>query len=110
MKKNDERLGKQFHLVDSLGGTHIPVKLKNRESGVVSFRLHRRGTGGNTKANGMREIHDEREAFELAASGSWGIRTFSPLTEKEGIRYLGVNVRDVRWTGSEGGPNNGSVE
>jgi hypothetical protein len=97
---SDEVLAKDFHLIDATGSVLIPMRMKNRDTGVVAFRLHRRGAGGNTKENGMREIMDEREAYRLVQSESWGIRTVCKRTGNKGIRYMGVKVREVRWTGA----------
>ena len=46
-------------------------------------------------------VLDEREAYRLVESGSWGIRTVCKRTGNRGIRYMGVRVREVKWTGAE---------
>lgn len=47
-----------FYLVHKNGDKLYPVKMKNRESGKICFRVSPGGTGGNKKEMGL-EIESE---------------------------------------------------
>jgi hypothetical protein len=59
-----------FYLISSTGQIVFPVRIRNVDTGRVSYRLSR---SGNTKAD-MLEIDDEAELLRLCLTGQWMVR------------------------------------
>ena len=93
----DERFAQTFHLVSSEGKKVVPVRMKNRDTGLVAFRLAKMG---NTK-DGQREVTDEAELLRLCETGQYQVRA-QPL-DKSGpanfVRPL-LNHRIVKSPGA----------
>lgn len=64
--------GSMFCLVHDSGDVLYPVKMKNRDTGVLAFRISPGGVGGNTKTIG-REEEDEAIVF-ARVQGGWAVR------------------------------------
>ncbi len=91
-------LAKHFHLVEDTGARLIPVMIEADATGDVGFVLYRKGHG-NTIGRTTKRLSDEREAYQLARFGHYGIRTLCERTGREALRILGDKVRSVEWTG-----------
>lgn len=68
--QTNDRFGYSFYLEHSSGARLYPVRMRNRDTGKLTFRISSRG---NTKAEG-REIEDESELYRLVASGTYSVR------------------------------------
>jgi len=79
------------------GSQWYPARMKNRETGLVAFRLSEGGAGGNTKEAGV-EVGSEDEMISLVleqgyavrmASGKGGVKSLFKLNGRwEGAAYL----------------------
>lgn len=67
---NEKRFSRSFHLVRNDGRIVVPVRMQNRETGRLAFRVARMG---NTKADTI-EITDENELLQLCQSGQYLVR------------------------------------
>lgn len=68
--------GKTFCLVHKSGVPLFPVRMKNRDTGRVAFRISQGGTAGNTKASGQEES-DEAQVFTRVINDGWAVRVAS---------------------------------
>jgi hypothetical protein len=68
-----------------------PVKIKNRDTGKLSFRLSEGGSGGNKKENGI-EIEDPLAMVELVIQKGFAVR-LSSLEKKQGLYK--INHRSI---------------
>lgn len=99
LRADPNALASHFYLVENSGAHLIPVRVRNSKTGVVAFVLHRKGSGNTRSARGTREIHDEREAYELVRWGHYAIRTVCERTGREALRIVGDRVERADWVG-----------
>jgi hypothetical protein len=66
----DDRFASTFHLVHRDGRKLVPVRMLNRDTGRVAFRVAKKG---NTK-DGQLEIFDEDELLRLCETGQYQVR------------------------------------
>jgi len=76
--KSDERFAKTFHLRRHDGRKVVPVMMKNRDTGVIAFRVAKMG---NTKESHI-EVTDESELLRYCESGLYQVRA-RPLDKSE---------------------------
>lgn len=79
----DERFAQTFHLVSNEGKKVVPVRMKNRDTGLVAFRLAKMG---NTK-DGQREVTDEAELLRLCETGQYQVRA-QPLDKSAPANFV----------------------
>ncbi len=80
---NDDRFAQTFHLVRHDGRKIIPVRMKDRDTGRVAFRV---AMMGNTK-EGQREVFDEAELLRLCESGQFQVRA-QPLDKSTPANFV----------------------
>ncbi|MEQ8484340.1 MAG: hypothetical protein RIB46_08245 [Pseudomonadales bacterium] len=71
----DDPFFRGFCLIHKSGVRLYPVRMKNRDTGRVAYRLSRGGTGGNTKEAGVEET-DESILIQRVKEG-WAVRAAS---------------------------------
>lgn len=64
---------RRFSFVLKNGKEVFPVRMKNRQSGLVAFRVSKGGRGGNTKENGL-EVQDENEMVHYVLELGYSVR------------------------------------
>lgn len=79
-----EKLGHLFCLIHESGDVLYPAKMKNRTTGVIAYRVSRKG---NTLADSI-ELHDEQEVLRYVRDLGYGVRTKSKTTERNGLYKL----------------------
>ncbi|NWF32319.1 hypothetical protein HH110_04565 [Stenotrophomonas sp. SAM-B] len=80
---NDDRFARAFHLVRHDGRVIVPVRMRDRDTGNVAFRVAKMG---NTK-DGQREIYDEVELLRLCESGQCQVRA-QPLDKSTPANFV----------------------
>ena len=80
---NGDRFARAFHLVRHDGRVIVPVRMRDRDTGNVAFRVAKMG---NTK-DGQREIHDEAELLRLCESGQYQVRA-QPLDKSTPANFI----------------------
>jgi len=75
---SNERFAKTFHLRRHDGRKVVPVMMKNRDTGVIAFRVAKMG---NTKESHI-EVTDESELLRYCESGLYQVRA-RPLDKSE---------------------------
>lgn len=98
LSRKSDLLAKHLYLVEETGARLIQVMIEADATGDVGFVLYRKGHG-NTIGRTTKRLSDEREAYQLARFGHYGIRTVCERTGREALRILGEKVRSVEWTG-----------
>ena len=81
---DDDIFGKTFCLVHKNGQRLYPVRMKNRDTGKVAFRISPGGKGGNTKDAGSEETN-ESVVFEKVTVDRWAVRVASLDRKTEGL-------------------------
>ncbi len=80
--KKRERLSQRLVFEMRDGDQMFPVRMKNRETGEVNFRLSEGGTGGNTKEKSI-EIESEDEMIRMVVQEKMAVR----LNNRTGTRF-----------------------
>lgn len=96
-----ERMCLRLRFVLHDGTELFPVRMKNRESGKVAFRLSKGGAGGNTIENTV-EVEDENEMIQLVCrkENPMAVRLLSGDDKRQGLyRKGGRSVRNVELDG-----------
>lgn len=89
---------RRFSFVLKTGEELFPVRMKNRQTGQVSFRVSKGGTGGNTKESGI-EVEDENEMVRYVLELGYGVRAATLDNKKYGLyKPDGRSVAQVRVT------------
>ncbi|MBH1604620.1 hypothetical protein I5U63_06090 [Stenotrophomonas maltophilia] len=90
---NGDRFARAFYLVRPDGRVIVPVRMRDRDTGNVAFRVAKMG---NTK-DGQREIYDEAELLRLCESGQYQVRA-QPLDKSTPANFVRplLNYRIVR--------------
>lgn len=75
----NDRISKKLVLIHKNGSRLYPVKMKNRDTGHIAFRLSK---GGNTKEDSI-EIQDELEMINKVIKENYMVRarTIKPVTK-----------------------------
>lgn len=95
MATNQERLSAAFSFELNNGIEVFPVKVKRRDTGNISFRVSRGGTGGNTIASG--EEVDESTMVRKVLSDGYAVRCSSKDGATKGLYKYGHRaVREIR--------------
>ena len=84
----DEIFGRTFCLIHKAGVRLYPVRVKNRDSGKVAFRISSGGKGGNTKDIGSEET-DESVVFGKVTVDGWAVRVASRGRKTKGLYKIG---------------------
>lgn len=77
-----------FYLLHQSGDKLYPVKMKNRDTGKVSFRVSKGGTGGNTKESGM-EVEDEYQMKKYVLEQGYAVRASTKNKSRNGLFKTG---------------------
>jgi len=85
---NRELFSNLFYLLHQSGDKLYPVKMKNRDTGKVAFRVSRGGTGGNTKESGM-EIEDEYLMKKYVFEQGYAVRASTMNKSRNGLFKIG---------------------
>jgi hypothetical protein len=83
----DEVFGNTFCLIHASGVRLFPVRIRNRDTGKIAFRISRGGTGGNTKDAGSEETN-EFVVFDRVIRDRWSVRVASLDCKIEGLYKL----------------------
>lgn len=78
-----------FYLEHISGDKLYPVKVRNRETGKVSFRVSPGGTGGNTREAGS-EVDCEFEVKRLVLDQGYAVRASTRNKSRNGLYKLGM--------------------
>lgn len=78
-----------FYLEHESGDRLYPVRMRNRDTGRVSFRVSVGGSGGNTKEAGH-EIDDEREVKRLVIEQGYAVRAATKNNARKGLYKIGM--------------------
>lgn len=90
------RHSNNFCLIHKSGDLLYPVRIRDRETGVVAFRLSRGGANGNTKALSLEE-NDEDLLLSRVVEDGWAIRASTLSGRRQGLYKLGRrNVIGIR--------------
>lgn len=73
-----------FYLLHQNGDKLYPVRMKNRDTGKIAFRVSKGGTGGNTKEVGM-EIDDEHLMKRYVLEQGYAVRAATLNRSREGL-------------------------
>ena len=96
----NDRLCTRVHFILHDGSELFPVRMKNRDTGHVAFRLSEGGTGGNTKEKTIEE-EDENRMIEMVCHKGMAIRLQSANGSRQGLyRKDGRSVRSVALDGN----------
>lgn len=85
---SEEKFSEFFYLEHKTGHKLYPVKVKNRESGVVAFRVSVGGKKGNTKEIGQ-EVHSEQELEKYVKELGYAVRAATKNGEIKGLYKIG---------------------
>lgn len=86
---NDSIFSDLFYLEHVSGDKLFPVKIRNRDTGKVSFRVSRGGTSGNTKEAGS-EVDCEFEVKRLVLDQGYAVRASTRNKSRNGLYKLGM--------------------
>ena len=78
-----------FYLEHESGDKVYPARMKNKDTGKISFRVSPGGTGGNTKEAGM-EVDDENEMKRLVISDGYAVRAATKDKKRQGLYKIGT--------------------
>lgn len=91
----ENRFGSLFYLEHNDGDKLYPIRMRNRDTGKVAFRVSKGGTSGNTKDVGL-EIDDEAEVRRLVHEQGYAVRAKSRKSGKEGLYKVGQrSIRQI---------------
>lgn len=78
-----------FYFEHVSGGQLYPVKVKNRDTGKVAYRLSAGGVGGNKKEVSI-EIDSEQQMKKMVLEEGFAIRAASKDRKRNGLYKLGM--------------------
>ncbi len=94
--ENIDVFSRHLSFVLNNGTELFPVRVKNRQTGKVAFRVSEGGTNGNTKANGL-EVEDEMEMVRYVLDLGYSVRASSLDSNTNGLyKARGRAVAEVR--------------
>ncbi|HAS6222287.1 TPA: hypothetical protein I7183_23050 [Vibrio vulnificus] len=82
----------KFYLIHESGDHLYPCRIKNRDTGKVSFRVSKGGKNGNTKAIGQ-EVECELEVESLVLEHGYAVRAKTKDKTRNGLYKL--NQRSI---------------
>lgn len=90
----NERFSNKLELIHVTGASLYPVKVRNRDTGRIAFRLSK---AGNTKNDSI-EIEDELEMIEKVLNQNYMVRarTLKPATQGGLTGLYRLKERSVR--------------
>ncbi len=88
MHDKDAVFSTVFYLEHQTGDKLYPVRMKNRDTGVLAFRVSPGGTGGNTKAAGI-EVEDEHEMKRYVFEHGYAVRASTLNKSRNGLFKIG---------------------
>lgn len=81
------------------GTQMFPVRMKNRTTAKIAYRLSEGGVGGNTKEQGI-EVDNEGEMIQKVCHGDMAVRLISADGKRQGLyRKSGRTIRCVELDG-----------
>ena len=83
-----DRFSSLFYLLHESGDQLFPVRMKNRETGELSFRVSPGGKGGNTKNAGI-EVDDEVEMKRYVIERGYAVRASTLDRSRNGLFKVG---------------------
>lgn len=95
MANDQDRFSRAFRFVLNNGTEVFPVRMKNRSTGLVAYRISHGGTGGNTLVAG--EEVDEVTMINKVLNLDFAVRCASLDGSVRGLYKIGQrSVREVR--------------
>jgi hypothetical protein len=95
MANDQDRFSHAFRFVLNNGTEVFPVRMKNRSTGLIAYRISRGGTGGNTLEAG--EEVDEVTMINKVLNLDFAVRCASLDGSIRGLYKIGQrSVREVR--------------
>ncbi|OZB41964.1 MAG: hypothetical protein B7X50_05770 [Alishewanella sp. 34-51-39] len=85
----DSIFSELFYLEHVSGDKLFPVKLRNSDTGKVSFRVSPGGSGGNTK-EASSEVDCEFEVKRLVFEQGYAVRAATRDKSRSGLYKLGI--------------------
>jgi len=79
-----ERFSNLFYLVHKNGDKLYPVRMKNRDTTKICFRVSPSGTGGNKKEMGL-EIECEHEMKNFVLQKGYAVRASTKDGSRKGL-------------------------
>ena len=96
---NNDRICQRVKFILHDGTELYPVKMKNRQTGTVAFRLSEGGAGGNTIENTI-EVADEGEMISMVCNKGMSVRLQNADGKRQGLYTKdGRSVRNVELDG-----------
>ena len=86
---SDSIFSELFYLEHVSGDKLFPIKLRNRDTGKVSFRVSPGGSGGNTKEVSS-EVDCEFEVRRLVFEQGYAVRAATRDKSRSGLYKLGI--------------------
>jgi hypothetical protein len=81
---DQERFSTLFYLLHKNGDKLFPVRMKNRDTGKICFRVSPGGTGGNKKEMGL-EIECEQEMKNFVLQKGYTVRASTKDGTRKGL-------------------------
>lgn len=90
----NERISRKLELVHSSGALLYPVRIKNRDTGRIAFRLSEQG---NTKGDSI-EVEDEQAMIDKVLNGNYMVRarTLEPASRGGLAGLYRLKERSIR--------------
>lgn len=87
-KMSSELFSYKFYLAHKDGHKLYPIRVKNRETGNLAFRISEGGKGGNTKQVGL-EISDENQLKDYVINKGFAVRVATVDKSVKGLYKVG---------------------
>lgn len=84
----NDRFGNLFYLVHESGDKLYPVRIKNRDTGKIAFRVSKGGAGGNRKDAGI-EVEDEYQMKKYVLEQGYAVRASTVDKSRYGLFKIG---------------------
>jgi len=85
---SSELFSYKFYLAHKDGHKLYPIRIKNRESGNIAFRISEGGKGGNTKEAGL-EVTDEEQVKDYVLNKGFAVRVSTVDKNIKGLYKVG---------------------
>jgi hypothetical protein len=85
---SSELFSYKFYLAHKEGHKLYPIRIKNRETGKLAFRVSEGGTRGNTKEIGL-EITDENQVKNYVLKKGFAVRVSTVNKSVQGLYKVG---------------------